>query len=595
MNTQFDFRIINSARWAAYGDALGFISELTDSKGLLRRLRHGGNLSGDEGPIPWADLPIDAWPLQRTVDWKRRVGGRQGALATLPAGTYSDDTQLRLATCRAMEPKQGFDLEVFTKVELPVWLSYSLGAGRASKRAAANLARGGQWLANSYSGWTEAGGNGVVIRVQPHAWEGARSGRSPYDIMLEVLKNGLSTHGHPRALASACVHADLLLQVLRRERNSVSLRDIHYAVEHASRVPELLEKDPELSRYTIPAWEEAASEAFSDSWHRVIKEMAQRVDQLAELFEASDGLEDEQKVDRYLTLLRSWGLFEDEQRGSGTGTLFAALALLFLFPGEPSKGIRVACGVINSDTDSIATVYGGIAGALLSTATELPGPIQDDRYIVQEALRVAGAGGSPRFHYPDLLYWQPPQTQADVALVARGRKFVAGLGYVKSEGEIFEAVGGFNWQWLLLEFGQNVLVKQRQNPKQLSPDLAAALLPAKDVDTMASRVARLESGEVRGDEGIAERLRKASESRPLAYRQDPLIDVSGATRVERPRRQEEPIESAVQEARASGMNPEIIGRLLLELSREVSIEAAVAFAGIISREGRYGRPRRSSR
>ncbi|MFJ6986227.1 MULTISPECIES: ADP-ribosylglycohydrolase family protein [unclassified Streptomyces] len=594
MNTQLDFRVINSARWAAYGDALGFISELTDAKGLLRRLRYDATISGDEGPIPWADLSVDAWPLQRTVDWKRRIGGRQGAWATLPAGTYSDDTQLRLATCRAIGPKQGFDLEVFAKVELPVWLSYSLGAGRASKRAASNLARGGQWLANSYSGWTEAGGNGVVIRVQPHAWEAARSGRSPYDMMLEVLKNGLSTHGHPRALASACVHADLLFQVLRKELSSVSIRDIHYAVDHASRVPELLEKDPDLSRYTIPAWEEAASETFGDSWHRVIKEMTQRVDQLGELLEAPNGLEEEQKVERYLALLRRWGLFEDDQRGSGTGTLFAALALLFLFQGDPDKGIKVACGAIDSDTDSIATVYGGIAGALLPTAAELPGPIQDDRYIVQEALRVAGSGGGIRFQYPDLLYWQPPHTQADAVLLTEGRKFVTGLGYVKSEGAAFEALGGFNWQWLLLEVGQNILVKQRNSPKGVPSDVAAALLPAKEPGT-ASGVTRLESDEIRGDEGIAQRLRKVSENRGPAYRQDSLIDVTGATRVERTRRQEDPIESAVQEARGSGMNPETIGRLLLSLGREVSIEAAVAFAGIVSREERYGRPRRSGR
>ncbi|MBW8702538.1 hypothetical protein MBT84_23355 [Streptomyces sp. MBT84] len=593
MNTQLDFRIINSARWAAYGDALGFISELTDARGLLRRLRYDANISGDEGPIPWADLSLDAWPLQRTVDWKRRIGGRQGAWATLPAGTYSDDTQLRLATCRAIGPKQGFDLEVFAKVELPVWLSYSLGAGRASKRAASNLARGGQWLANSYPGWTEAGGNGVVIRVQPHAWEAARSERSTYDMMLEVLKNGLSTHGHPRALASACVHADLLFQVLRKELDSVSLRDIHYAIDHASRIPELLEKDQELSRYTIPAWEEAASETFSDSWHRVIKEMSQRVDQLVDVLEASDGLDDEQKVDRYLALLRMWSLFDDEQRGSGTGTLFAALALLFLFRSDLDKGMKAACGAINSDTDSIATVYGGIAGALLPTAAEIPGPIQDDRYIVQEALRVAGSGGGSRFQYPDLLYWQPPQAQADAVLLTQGRKFVSGLGYVKSEGADFEALGGFNWQWLLLEFGQNVLVKQRKDPKEVPPDLAACLLPAKEPGTI-SGATRLESGEIRGDTGIVQRLRKASESRGPAYRQDSLIDVSGATRVERTRRQD-PIESAVQEALASGMNAETIGRLLMELGREVSIEAAVAFAGIISREGRNGRPRRSGR
>ncbi|MGW7609182.1 ADP-ribosylglycohydrolase family protein [Streptomyces sp. NPDC054766] len=593
MTSKVEYRIINSARWAAYGDALGFISELTDAKGLLRRLRSDVQLGGDEGPIPWRDLPVDSWPLQRTVDWRRRVGGRQGAFVSLPAGTYSDDTQLRLATCRAIGANQGFDLEVFAKVELPVWLSYSLGAGRASKSAAGNLARGGKWLANTYSGWTEAGGNGVVIRVQPHAWEGARNQRSFYEIMLDVLKNGLSTHGHPRALASACVHSDLLLHVLRKERDHVQLQDIHYAVEHASRIPELLANDHELARFTIPAWEGMAGEGFGDSWSHVIKEMIQRVDQLGELIETSMKLDEGQKVDRYFDLLQAWGLFEDEQRGSGTGTLFAALALLFLFPGDPDRAIRVACGAINSDTDSIATVYGGIAGALISEPSEVPGRIQDDRYIVQEAMRVAGVDRRPNFRYPDLLHWQPPQAQADAVLRTQGRKFVAGLGYVDSEGPVFEASGGFNWQWLLLDFGQNILVKQRELPKNVKPEVASSLLPAQSIGR--DRSIRLASDEVRGDEGIAERLRKASDERRPSYQQEALLDISDSPRGGQVQRQESPLESAIREARASGMDSETIGRLLLELSREVSIDAAIAFAAIVSQTARNTRPRRSSR
>ncbi|MEU9960550.1 ADP-ribosylglycohydrolase family protein [Streptomyces sp. NPDC050982] len=591
MSTELDFRIINSARWAAYGDALGFISELTDAQGLLRRLRINVILSGDEGPIPWADVPVDEWPLQRTVEWRRRIGGRQGAFVTLPAGTYSDDTQLRLATCRAIRANQGFDLEAFAKVELPVWLSYALGAGRASKRAAGNLARGGQWLANSYPGWTEAGGNGVIIRVQPHAWEAAAIGRSPYPMMLDVLKNGLSTHGHPRALASACVYADLLLTVLRKNSKAVTLRDIQYAVDHASRIPELIGEDHELGRYMIPAWEAAADGTFADAWNQVIKEMSLRVDQLADTLPSIADLEEVEKVDRYLALLRLWGLFDDEQRGSGTGTLFAALALLFLFPDNLDKAIKIACGAVNSDTDSIATVFGGIAGALLPIQTELPGLLQDDRYLTQEALRVAGSGDRPHFQYPDLLYWQPPQTQADASLLSDGRKFLAGLGHVQSEGSTFEATGGFNWQWVLLEFGQHVLVKQRKSPKDLPPELARVLLPVEPSSTMIHRE-DAEDIQPRGDEGIAERLKKATKNRIPAYQQDSLIEVSGPVKNQHSRRTQEPLESAVQEARASGMSNETIGRLLVDLSRDVSVEAAIVFAGIIGRDVRHSRARR---
>ena len=91
-------------------------------------------------------------------------------MATLPAGCYSDDTQLRLATGRAIRP-DSFDVEAFAKVELPVWLGYALGAGKSTSAAALNLSKPRtSWFANTFKGWTESGGNGAAMRIQPHVW-----------------------------------------------------------------------------------------------------------------------------------------------------------------------------------------------------------------------------------------------------------------------------------------------------------------------------------------------------------------------------------------------------------------------------------------
>ena len=118
--SEFHFnRIINSALWAAYGDALGFMTELTNVAGLKHR-------TGQEY-------------ITSTVPWKRRIGGKFGATVDLPQGTYSDDTQLRLATSRAIRGDGEFDVEVFAKIELPVWTTYALGAGRGSKAAVSSL------------------------------------------------------------------------------------------------------------------------------------------------------------------------------------------------------------------------------------------------------------------------------------------------------------------------------------------------------------------------------------------------------------------------------------------------------------------------
>jgi len=91
--------IRNSALWAAWGDALGFPTELTDEQGVIRRV----------------GTPIVVTPKS----WRRRVGGRFGVVVELPAGAYSDDTQLRLATSRAIRGDGSFAVEAFAKIELP--------------------------------------------------------------------------------------------------------------------------------------------------------------------------------------------------------------------------------------------------------------------------------------------------------------------------------------------------------------------------------------------------------------------------------------------------------------------------------------------
>ncbi|RDH90013.1 MAG: hypothetical protein DIZ77_01980, partial [endosymbiont of Seepiophila jonesi] len=188
-----------SALWSAYGDALGFITELTDKKGL--KWRTGLNR------------------VDHTVKWQRRIGGRFGLVLDLPVGCYSDDTQLRLATARAINSNGRFDAESFAKIELTVWPSYALGAGRASKAAAANLGRGNvNWFSNFYetaqTSYLNSGGNGVAMRIQPHVWASADL-RDYSGLAMEILRNGICTHGHPRALAGAVLHGWFLAETLR--------------------------------------------------------------------------------------------------------------------------------------------------------------------------------------------------------------------------------------------------------------------------------------------------------------------------------------------------------------------------------------------
>jgi ADP-ribosylglycohydrolase len=177
-------RVRLSALWAAYGDALGFMSELTDQSGLLHR-------TGQDS-------------VRTTVSWKRKIGGRFGPFVDMPAGAYSDDTQLRLAVARSIRGDGKFDVETFANIELPVWLSYALGAGRGTRAAASSLIRDNvNWVTNFYEsdeqGYVSSGGNGAAMRIQPHVWS-ASNRRRPETYLQDVIRDTIVTHGHPRAI-----------------------------------------------------------------------------------------------------------------------------------------------------------------------------------------------------------------------------------------------------------------------------------------------------------------------------------------------------------------------------------------------------------
>ena len=145
--------IRRSVLWAAYGDALGFITEMCNESSLLHRTRGKSRITG-------------------LIPWVRKIGGEFGIYVELPTGCYSDDTQLRLATSRSIRGDGSFDVETFSKIEIPVWLSYALGAGLGTKTAAQSLKKSQiQWNSNffksKYAQYIEGGGNGAAMRIQP--------------------------------------------------------------------------------------------------------------------------------------------------------------------------------------------------------------------------------------------------------------------------------------------------------------------------------------------------------------------------------------------------------------------------------------------
>lgn len=438
-------RTRNSMLWAAYGDALGFVSELASVRMLQKRT--GGK------------------PLDRLMDWERRVGGRAGVTVRLPAGCWSDDTQFRLAVSRSISHR-GFDVATFAGIELPVWPSYALGGGRASKAAARNLAKPTTlWYANTFPHWFRSGGNGAAMRIQPHVWASADLD----DFYTDVLVDSVCTHGHLRAVVGACFHAATLAHCLKRG----AVPDLNTCIEIAGRLNDtvlLIEKHEFLGSTWAALWEEASRKGLRDEWEVTVTELQEAIERADE---AIGKVKDTGASDRiYRRVCDALGLRAKHQRGSGVLTTVAAAALAAV-ADNPHDGVVAAANAVGADTDTIATMVGALLGACYIDCPPPEDPL-DRLYLLNEADRlvdIALGRRVPAHPYPDLLTWVAPKAQAD-ALVSNGSGLrVEGLGPV-SEIDIpttWTPRRDFGWQWVRTGFGQTLLIKRRSDIRSVVP------------------------------------------------------------------------------------------------------------------------------
>ena len=433
-----------SALWAAYGDALGWISELTDEAGLRRR-------TGGE-------------PLVEPIEWRRRVGGRSGVSAQLPKGCYSDDSQLRLATSRAIR-SDGFDVEAFAKVELPIWLGYALGGGKSTTAAAVHLGKTkATWFSNRYKEWTKSGGNGAAMRIQPHVWA-ASDLSNPSEFLPDVVRNAVCTHSHPNGLLGAVMHALALAHTMSSGRRP-SASDMMNAVEVAASLPQIMENE-----FNFTVWRAAfESEAgmFDSEWSQALAECKNAIKDA----EAACGAGGEAG---YSELVNRMDLRDPSRVGSGVLTAIAAVGLTWC-ERQPREAMRIAANALGTDTDTIATMAGAVMGA--EADADPPVEVMDADLFRSEANRLAeiARGGRPQNHgYPDLLRWKAPKGRADILAQRKdGGLHIHGLGSADAMDEPIQASQrGFLWQWVALESGQTLFVKRRETLEMLDSESVA--------------------------------------------------------------------------------------------------------------------------
>jgi ADP-ribosylglycohydrolase/catechol 2,3-dioxygenase-like lactoylglutathione lyase family enzyme len=318
---------------AAVGDALGWPVE--DRSGRI-----GGRR--------------DLEPSFQFISWWRREGGRfQPHEEEIAPGSYSDDTQLTLAVARARLAGTPW-WNWLTAHELPFWLLYERGGGGATKRAATSWSRGkAPWADKDLPRYLAAGGNGVAMRIAPHCVVTP----SFDEVAAAVIADGISTHGHPRALVGG------LLQAYAVHRSLFNREVLAYGelIEDVLAAPGWRHLNPPDN--VAPEWEDVVTRGdgrpYRDLWNEVVDETEQM------LRAARDGIaHGALSVDR--PVLERVGAF-GKNSGAGNVTAVAALFLASRYASQPSGGVVAASFAKGADTDTLAAMAGAILGAIHGT------------------------------------------------------------------------------------------------------------------------------------------------------------------------------------------------------------------------------------
>ncbi|KTB49144.1 ADP-ribosylglycohydrolase [Dehalogenimonas alkenigignens] len=349
---------------AAYGDALGWPNE------RVTKSNASGQTQGR---------------LHDFRRWTYRLGGRYFPYEEIiEAGEYSDDTQLILCLSRSLQKGEVW-WDYFTQVELPFWSVYERGGGGATKRAVDS------WL-DGVSPWSslrkpqdlkkyfDAGGNGVAMRVLPHVLRLAEKGFSK--VAANIFLDGVATHGHPRALLGALAYGFALWTAFRKESKLTYGELVEELISNVtvwSAIP--------TTTSIYPAWMNQADKilpGYSNIWDSVKAEVLRYLDVCRGELAKGALIFDED-------VLKELHCFDNKISGAGTVAAIAAVYLASRHAADPLNGVVKAAFAIGSDTDTIASMAGGLLGCVHGSdwLSPVKQGIQDAAYIEKSAFRLA--------------------------------------------------------------------------------------------------------------------------------------------------------------------------------------------------------------
>ena len=289
------------------------------------------------------------------IEWTRRNNKPCYHDEKILPGEYSDDTQLTLSVARSIIA--GNWERFFADKELPFWLSYERGGGGALLKAAKSCKEGALlWQSNNTRDYFNAGGNGAVMRILPHVIANAQK-PDVIGLLMNVIKDARITHGHPRAILGAACYAFALDYLLRKDS----------VLEYGELVSALIDGQKEwgdyLSNDEFGVWLEIARRhrdfEYASEWVQVRSSMINQLEFVQGSLKKGLILDD-------TSVLTQLGCFSKAD-GAGDVAVLAAIYLASRYANNPALGIKVPAFSFGADTDTIASITGGLLGMLCGT------------------------------------------------------------------------------------------------------------------------------------------------------------------------------------------------------------------------------------
>ncbi len=291
------------------------------------------------------------------VEWTRSCSQPAYHDEHILPGEYSDDTQMTLAVARSIIA--GDWEKHLAEKELPYWLQYERGGGRALLKAARSVSekKVQLWQSNYTKDYFNAGGNGAAMRILPHIIA-AQGNQDLSTLMLDVVKDTLITHGHPRAFLGATCYAYALDFLLRKDA----------VLEYGELVSALIDGQlvwgaflkPDLLGYWLGIANQHADFNFAHVWEATRDNMVRQLDYVKTALKKGLMLDDT----KVLTDLDCFG----NVNGAGDVAALAAIYLASKYANNPALGIKVPAFSFGADTDTIASMTGGLLGMLSGTS-----------------------------------------------------------------------------------------------------------------------------------------------------------------------------------------------------------------------------------